>query len=244
LEAFVTSPRPRHALALLACCLAVFAVLAAGCSDSKSTKVVVPNDGLPAGTPVNDSESHLMNRFEATFDAQSEGEYAKLLTDDFRFHFSQASDPDLVLAYGDNWGRVDETTAVTHLFDGFTDPVNGIIPGASTVAMAFANFQVGADPEHPDSLDHYQKVHVATMTLEIDVPSSPEPTTYFVSSSQDFYVARGDAAVLGSGQAARADRWYLRRWDDLAIAGPVVRKGPVVNPSNTISVGHIKGLFR
>jgi hypothetical protein len=243
LEVFVTPPRPRRVLAPLACCLAVFAVFATGCSDSKSTKVVVPADGLPAGTPLNDSESHLMTRFEATFDAQSEGEYAKLLTDDFRFHFSQASDPDLVLAYGDSWSRVDETETITHLFDGFTDPTYGAIPGASTVAMAFSNVQVGADPDHPDSLDYYKKVVVFAMTLVIEVPGTPEPTTYNVSSRQEFYIVRGDAAVLASGQAVQADRWYFRRWDDLAISGSVVRKGPVVNPSNTISVGHIKGLF-
>ena len=239
----MTSPRPRRVLSHLACCLAVFAVFAAGCSDSKSTKVVVPADGLPAGTPLNDTDAHLMARFEATFDAQSDGEYAKLLTDDFRFHFSVASDPELVNFYGDSWGRADETTTVTHLFDGFTDPTNGAIPGASTVAMAWANTQIGADPDHPDSVDYYKKVVVPAMTLVIEVPGTPEPTTYNVSSWQEFYIVRGDAAVLASGQAAQADRWYLRRWDDLAVSGTVLRKGPVVNPSNTISVGRIKGLY-
>ena len=239
----MTSPRPRREFALLASCLAVFAVLAAGCSDSKSTKVVIPADGLPAGSPINDSEAHLLTRFEATFDAQSDGEYAKLLTDDFHFHFSQASDPVLVATYGDNWGRTDETTTVTHLFDGFTDPADVVIPGASTVAMTCANLQVAGDPAHPDSLDHYKKVVVPAMTLVIEVPGTPEPTTYNVSSRQELYIVRGDAAVLASGQAAQADRWYLRRWDDFATINGAMRKGPVVNASNASSVGKIKGFF-
>lgn len=236
----MSSPRPGRVLALLASCLAVFAAFAAGCSDSKSTKVVVPADGLPAGTPINDTDTHLMTRFEATFDAQSDGEYAKLLTDDFRFHFSQASDPTLVATYGDNWGRTDETLTVTHLFDGFTDPTNGAIPGASTVAMTLANVQVGPDPAHPDSVDYYKKVVVPTMTMVIEVPGSPEPTTYNVSSRQEFYIVRGDASVL---VAPQADRWYLRGWDDFATINSAMRKGPVVNASNANSVGKIKGFY-
>ncbi|MGH7725053.1 MAG: hypothetical protein ACREOU_06445, partial [Candidatus Eiseniibacteriota bacterium] len=31
-----------------------------------------------------------------------------------------------------------------------------------------------------------------------------------------FYLVRGDAAVLDTGQEARTDRWYIYRWDDLS----------------------------
>lgn len=235
----MTTPRPRLASSLLLAML----VFAAGCDGGKTTAVVPPADGLPAGTPINNSSANLMIRLNATFDAQVASEYAKLLTDDFRFHFSQAADPDLVAFYGDNWLRNDETLAVSHLFGGFTNAMGEVIPGATTVDMALTGIQTQDDAGHPDSLAHYRKIVVTTMNLVAELPTSPDPTTYNTSSRNEFWVVRGDAAVLASGQASDSTRWYLRRWDDLATA-VAARKGPVVNPASTRTIGKIKALYR
>src|SRR5262245_246632 len=94
-------------------------LLLSGCGGGdKSTKPVVPHDGLPNGTPAADSPIHLVERLEATLDSQVEAQYALLLTDDFRYQFSAASDPVLVDQFPD-WNRTDEVAAITHLFDGF-----------------------------------------------------------------------------------------------------------------------------
>jgi hypothetical protein len=230
---------------LLMLCLGVLA----GCSGDKPTKVVTPVDGLPAGTPINDSVDHLLARFPVTFEAKSNVEYAKLLTDDFRFHFSAQADPKLVAAYGDNWRRADEDTAITHLFRGFTnsDPVPQYIPAAIHVDMTLNPLQVIADSSHADSVDFYQKCIVANLQMTIEIPSSTggDPTTYQIGDGarQEFFLVRGDAAVLGPGQEPRADLWYIRRWDDLTVAPPFVM-GPVLNATRTSTIGSVKARYR
>src|SRR6187549_2299840 len=77
--------------------------------------------GLPDDTPPNDSPQNLMKRFETTYEYQVLAEYKLLLTQDFRFTFSNQTDPALVTKYGNNWGKVDEETSAGNLFDGFTD---------------------------------------------------------------------------------------------------------------------------
>jgi len=111
----------------------LFALLVmAGCGggDKSTQPVVPPSDGLPAGTPAADSRTHLTQRLEKALEFEVEAEYAKLLTADFRYTFSLASDPLLVDQYP-NWSRTDEIAAMTHLFHGFTNASDEVIPGAS-----------------------------------------------------------------------------------------------------------------
>jgi hypothetical protein len=216
----------------------------AGCGGGdKSTAVVPPADGLPAGTPMNDSPLPLLARSEATFEAESNGEYAKLLTDDFRFHFSAQSDPALVSEYPGGWARADEEIAVTHLFNGFTNSEATLVPGASRIDVSLNGIQVADDTSHVDSTAHYRKLVVSGMEMVIEVPTASEPVTYTIYSRQEFYVVRGDAAVLASGQPAQSDRWYIRRWDDLSIS-LFSRKGPVINPASPKTLGSIKNQYR
>jgi hypothetical protein len=76
------------------------------------------------------------------------------------------------------------------------------------------------------------------------VSTGSEATEYHVNARQEFYVVRGDAAVLSGDAPADSTHWYVRRWDDLAPPLPVVRKGPVINPSISHSIGSIKALYR
>ena len=188
---------------------ALFALLAfAGCgSDDNPTKPVPPADGLPAGTPAADTPAHLAQRLEATWENQVEGEYAKLLTDDFRFHFSAASDPTLVAVYGDNWKRADEIDALTHLFHGFTNAVSDTVLGASSIDVTLIGVQYANDPEHPDSTRQYQRIVITDFAGDIEVPTTPDPTSYQISSRQELYLVRGDAAALPAGSLADTTRW-------------------------------------
>ena len=165
--------------------------------------------------PVPDSPQNLMLYFEAVYEAQSSANYEALLTSDFRYTFSLASDPELVNRYP-NWGRDDEVESTRHLFEGFTNSSGDPVPAATRIEMTLSGLQYGPDYTHADSAEHYMKVVITSVDMLIEVPTAPVPTTYQISGRHEFYIVRGDAAVLDAGQVARSDRWYLRRWDDLS----------------------------
>jgi 5-keto 4-deoxyuronate isomerase len=212
----------------------------AGCGSDKTTSPLVPADGLPAGTPQADSPAHLAARLEATWESQVETEYAKLLTDDFQFHFSVASDPDLVVAYGHDWDRAHEIAALTHLFDGYTTSSSEVVPGASTIDLAFTGLQYGTDPDHADSTAQYQRLVITDLGGLIEISTTPS-TAYQISSRQELYLVRGDAAVLPAGAVADTTRWYVRGWEDLSVFY-ASRKGPTETSSLT-SLGRVKSLY-
>ena len=200
-------------LALFAPLFVLFVLAGCGGGDD-ATKPIVPADGLPAGTPQADSPAHLAARLEATWESQVEAEYAKLLTDDFRFHFSLANDPVLVDHYGDNWRRDDEVAALTHLFDGFTNTSGDPIPGATEIELTMNGMVAQDDSSHADSTAHYRKLVVTTFGGTIEIPGTPESVLYSLSSRQELYLVRGDAAVLPAGTTPDSTRWYVRGWDD------------------------------
>jgi hypothetical protein len=238
--------RRRAALALG---LLVFASVGCG-SDSKPTTPPVVTDPLPAGTALNDSPTHTMARFVATLEYQSGQSYAALLTDDFRFGFSSATDPALVAEYGDTWDARDDSSSTAHLFDGFTSETTGtFLPGATTITLSLNAVSETGDSTHVDSLDVYRVIRVARLVATIEVPADPYGgTIYFLDSAQAFYLVRGDVAVLHPGQEKRADRWYIRRWDDLAaplfVYAPSSRGGPTTNPSRPVTWGSVKDQYR
>ena len=172
--------------------------------------------------PDADSPQNLILRFEGVYELQSSVNYEPLLTSDFRYTFSRASDPTLFDRYP-NWGRDDEVESTRHLFEGFTTSTGVAVPAASRIEMTLTGLQYGPDYTHPDSAEHYMKVVITAVDMQIEVPTPPSPTLYQVSGRHEFYIVRGDAAVLDPGQEARADRWYLRRWDDLTpgVSAPV-----------------------
>ena len=215
----------------------------AGCGGGdKTTKPIVPSDGLPAGTPAADSQVHLAQRLETTLEWKVEAEYAKLLANDFRYRFSADADPLLVDQYP-NWGRTDEIAAMTHLFHGFTNSNSDSIPGAASINLTLTGVQYAGDPDHADSTTHYGRIIITNLSGEITVPAVPDWTTFVISSRHEFLVVRGDAAVLPAGAVADSTRWYLRRWDDLAT-NTASRKGPVINPTRSHTFGSIRSLYR
>lgn len=191
-----------------------------GCGSNPFNPPIDPGgDGhVPGDTPVADSPQNLMIRFEKSYEFQDLPNYEGILTSDFRYTFSAASDPLLVNQYP-NWGLDDEVESTKHLFEGFTNSEGKAISAASRIDMTLNGVQYNApDVQHTDSTAYYQKVVVTIVDMTIEVPDTPEPVQYHISARHEFYIVRGDAAVLSAGQEARADRWYIRRWDDLSTA--------------------------
>jgi len=212
--------------------LLLFVLCVSGCAFNPPEDIPVPPPPLPEA----DSPQNLMLRFEGVYELQSAVNYEALLTSDFRYTFSLASDPLLVNQYP-NWGRDDEVESTRHLFEGFTTTTGELLPAASRIEMTLNGVQYGQDYTHPDSGEHYMKVVITSVHLVIDVPVGPSGTSYDVTGRHEFYLVRGDAAVLDPGQVARADRWYLRRWDDLSpgVGAPVPAADIVIGAPRRVS---------
>jgi len=169
--------------------------------------------------------------------------YASIFTDDFRFQFSAQSDSALVLLYGGNWSRDDESTAVQHLFAGFTDAHGTFHPAPSTIALEFVDERVYPDPAHADSTAEYAFAPVGAANLTVEVPGdSGRVIRFVVSAPQDFWFVRGDAARLRAGQAADSTRWYIRRWEELAPASDAA--GSAGGDTIRTTWGRLKATYR
>jgi hypothetical protein len=84
---------------------------------------------------------------------------------------------------------------------------------------------------------------VTTMDGTIEFPDEPDTLTYSLSSRQEFFVVRGDAAVLAAGVAPDPTRWYVRRWDDLSV-NPFNGRRNTIDALGPKTYGAIKALFR
>lgn len=221
-----------------------FLVLLAGCGGSSSDFPLPPEDPPPGDTPDNTSPQNLMLRFEKTLEFQDATHYLPLLTDDFRFKFSADANPDLANLYGDNWRKTDEGSALKHLFEGFTNSSGTTIPAASSIELTLTGVSYQPDPDHPDSTAQYRKVDVSNFAGIFVVPvGSGDPVVYNISSRQEFYIVRRDAAVIADGAAADTTHWYIRRWEDKATI-PAFTKGPVSHSALPTTIGMLKANYR
>ncbi|MEP7029018.1 MAG: hypothetical protein ABI960_10520 [Candidatus Eisenbacteria bacterium] len=232
----------RHALVLLAACLL------AGCGGGAKGTIGPPPP--PPQVTKNDTPANALQCFLEAYDQKLDAPYAALFTSDFHFTFSADTDPSLVVQYGPNWSKDDEAQSATHLFHGFTSGATGTyLPGATHITMALNSVQFFDDPAHTDSTDSYKWATVARVVLAVEVPGNPDPQVYNIDARQEFYLVRGDAAVLDAGQEARADRWYIRRWDDLstnlaAPARPALDAGDPPTPTRAATWGSLKSQYR
>ncbi len=163
--------------------------------------------------PYNDTPRNTILRFESAYEYAVLLEYERLLTRDLRFHFSEQSDSALVALYGNDWDRDDEVESTFNLFQGSSNQHGDVLPWATAISMTLPNFVDRADSTHADSLDHYRVVDVPTLRLQIAFSDS---SNVDVAAHHRYYLVRGDAAVLGAGQDAASNRWYIRRWDELS----------------------------
>lgn len=195
-----------------------FAALLTGCSSNPFTPPTDDGDGgLPQGTPLNDTPQNTMLRFEATYENQVVAEYEKLFAANFRFTFSSQTDQELVDRYGTSWGKDDEIESTSHLFSGFTNEEGMFQAPASSIILTLSGASYIDSPLHPDSAAYYKQVIVPAVSLNIKL-SDANSTEYEISAPHDFYLVRGDVALLDENQEARADRWYIYRWDDRSVS--------------------------
>ena len=221
------------------------AVVLPSCGPVHQVTYPDTSGGRTGGEPTNDTPLNTVNRFEQTYEFQDLPKYGILLASDFRFAFSPSADPDLVLQYGDHWRKDDELQSARHLFEGFTNTLGETIPAASRIDMTLSGVRAMTDPEHADSATYYQKVVVDSVVVTVELPGTPEPTTYNIDARHEFYLVRGDAAVLDASQEARTDRWYIRRWDDLSGAAGTTAT-IVSGPTSTrpVTWGRLKAAYR
>ena len=212
----------------------VLAMLLAGTGCS-GDHVLPPKGGIPLDPRLNDTPANTLILFEAVCESSSTG-YSKLLAANYRFTFSIKADPGLVNLYGDQWSKGDELASTSHLLQGFTNEF-GIYQPAATVAITLGGLTFVDDPDHPDSTAHNRMAN-GLFGGEIQV-AGDEGAFYSILAPQELYLVRGDAAVLGEGQEARADRWYIRRWVDRS---PPTGLG--VLPARNITWGSLKARYR
>jgi len=181
---------------------------------------------LPPETPLNDTPQNTMIRFQRAYDHQDITSYKNLLSSDFRYTFSNQTDQDLVNQYGTNWGKDDETESTQHLLTGFTNSIGKYYGPANSITISFTGDQYLQDFQHgTDSTAFYAYVPVTQVRLDIvvtDPQSTTGTTTYNIQAEHDFYLVRGDVALLDAGQSNATDRWYIRRWDDRSLPQPLV----------------------
>jgi hypothetical protein len=234
----------RFALPALAVLLISIAVTT-GCGKSSTQPVTnQPPPTLPPGTPQNTSPQAAMLRFEAAYEYQALAEYAALFTADFRFAFSSDADPQLVSQFPDTWGKGNEIQSTSHLFDGFTNSEGQSLPPASLITLTLNGPQIIADPDYPDSAAFYAYMIVPSIRLELEISNTDGFT---MQVPHDFYLVRGDAAVLDSSQPADSVHWYIRRWVDksppLASVGRPGTEPARFMPANPSTWGKVKATY-
>ena len=196
------SPTRRRPRALAVGFALASALALAGCGSDKHVAPIVKGPVLPPGTPGNTAPDSTMLRWLTGYTVGVEGETDSLLTADFRFHFSSQVDPDLVGAYGNNWGKPYEVSSLHHLLHGFTNSAGTYVPGASAMGYQVSAWKVGADTTHADSAAWYRVVYVGQLALTIDLTDASGPFAYNIACPLELFFVRGD--VIGALTAVKA----------------------------------------
>lgn len=197
-------------------CFTLAGLVLAGCSNDF---VTTPEPGGFLDEAYNNTPANTMIYFERTYEYQVLDAYLSVLSADFRFEFSAESDPELILDYGLTWGARRDSLSSAHLFDGFVTAGGDSVLGATDMGLVLTGLRIDDDPDHADSTAHYRRATVETFSLHVEVPGT---NGYDIAMPQEFRLVRGDAAALRTGQRAKAQYWYIRRWIDRSPA-PLVR---------------------
>jgi hypothetical protein len=170
-----------------------------------------PPDPPPPPSPEPTDPVTAVFRLLDAYDSEDLTDYARTLTQDFRFRFSSDSDPDLASAYGNSWDRALELRSTQNFFSGYTNEDGDPIPGATSIEVDSFEPTVETDPNHSDSTAWYARITVSRLRMDITIGHRWEIE---IASPVRIFVVRGDAAVLGADQPADASVWYVRRIED------------------------------
>jgi hypothetical protein len=236
-----TKERSMHRGSRTPLALALLVLIAFGCGGDSDDPLSPPppqNTGLPDSIPPANTPANLLERYEASWEHEVVAEYTAMLTADYRFTFSNQSDPVLVVEYQNTWGRSHEIASTTHLMAGFTNDQGEVQAAASSILFSLDGESIIDDPDHADSSAWYKLVTIPSFQTTIRLADS-EQTEFQIFAPQRLHLVRGDAAVLAPGQVGSTDRWYLRRWVDLT---PAIN-GPVILPATSATWGRVKAQY-
>jgi hypothetical protein len=220
--------------------LTVAALLGSGCSSDpaqpKAPAASLATNDTPAG-----AASRLVNSYQQ----KNQDAFAGMLTGDFRFEFSSATDPGLVLQYPTGWGRLDETESSSHLFSGFP-PGKPAAPAASSIVITLAD-SLPADDNSAGVDASTHKVLDTRVDGSVTIPETVgQPLTYVITDNEEvFYFVRGDAAAgLDSTQVADDQHWYLYRWVDRSQSFLPRPNSKAAVLAKATTWGNIKAVYR
>ncbi len=200
--------RPSVALGLLTIAFAL-----SGCFNPFSPRIA-PGFGTSTPPPVPSSASGVLRLFEWCYNNKAIAEYRELFTDDYEFRFSPLDSAGAEYR-GTKFTREDELISTTQLFlGGAADQ-----PPANTIRLTLdKNFFVFPDRNYTqwDAKGRWHKSIRTQVALYIQ---TSDGNAIDVSGAANFYMVRGDSAVIPEelrlrGFGPDSNRWYIRRWDD------------------------------
>lgn len=218
------------------------AALLVGCSNDKAPMGVGTDEA-----PLADSPAHLLRRLEWSFNHLDESVYQTLFSDDYRFAFS-ALDTNGNAYQQFPWTREDETISARKLFLG-GDVTQ---PRATSISLMFDRTFVVTGDTRGDGVTRDPRMHKSigtTVTLNI---RTADGQAIDVLGNAQFYVSRGDSAVVPAGLPPDSTHWYIARWEDhtAQATGP---RAPTQPPNATpegaraatpSSWGSVKAMYR
>jgi hypothetical protein len=130
-----------------------------------------------------------------------------LLTADYRFHSFEGGGR---LAFAE-YGRADELEIASNLFGTPSARADGVErPVVRNIRCIALGLSESADPEHPDSTEHFRTIAVRDLRLELALGNGELIVTRPLL--QVFTLVRGDVAIRTEGIPPDPNRWYIRRW--------------------------------
>jgi len=200
---------------LLAAALLTAGLALAGCDNPFKPRIgYVPVAVQPPPRP--NSPQNLMQLFRWCWVNQQISEYEDLFTDDFRFVFT-----DIEAVDNPPIQRQEEIDIARRIFlDGSASE-----PRARRIEFTFANDLVPIPDTRPNKPDPWHKLIQTHVTLRVDLG---DPTPITIDGNLNFFVVRGDSAVVpqeiidrdygGDVDASHdAGRWYIERWEDKTV---------------------------
>lgn len=244
--------------------LAIGAVLTlgvAGCSQTGDgfdlARILGPREGQSTPAPTPDSPAAALRLFEWSYNNKAFSEYRELFTADFRFYFHPLDSAGA--AYRDTaWTRDDELISTLHLFVGGSTSQ----PPARSIRLTLdRNFFVAPDPRISDPEGRWHKNVRTEVVLNVQLGDG---NAIDISGAANFYLVRGDSAMIPIDLIARgfrpdSSRWWIARWDDetaqgepapnLSLAGAErgVARRPTplaAQPATSRTWGSLKKLYR
>ena len=184
------------------------AMLLAGCFNPFRPRVA--GSGISVPPPVPNSPSNVLHVLEWCYNNRNPFLYREIFTDNYRFWFAVA-DPAGNAYYDVPWTREDELESTTKLFLGG----DANQPAATSINLYLdRNFGVFNDPRDGKVGRWHKKIRT-TVALSIVIEGNQSNVT----GSANFYLTRGDSAVipqelLERGFLPDSNRWYIDTWED------------------------------